>query len=316
MDCHQGQCKGGGAEGNGNDDCRSGDRCLCELDGLDGNAVVRRHAWQPTDVGPDVILATTNADGTSYFLHDANRSVMQATGGNGEALGQCAYAPFGEPLGASPARIGFSSELFDAGTRLAYYNCRLLAPGLGRWLGRDAIEEEGGVNLHAFVRNDPIGSLDHLGLACCNGKEYDSKVSCCIDNVVQAKVTDDAGRYCCSNVISKIYIHSRRGKKNNYLDWGHTYIEVNGKGYGFYLGNAVYDNTLEEHDEGLSYEYRACPMTRTIIIQAIWDDKEHYIVPPLYTPLNIIGYNCYAMCEFFFKLLKMLSNIILYKIVY
>ena len=29
MDCHQGQCKGGGAEGNGNDDCRSGDRCLC-----------------------------------------------------------------------------------------------------------------------------------------------------------------------------------------------------------------------------------------------------------------------------------------------
>ena len=60
MDCHQGQCKGGGAEGNGNDDCGSGDRCLCELDGLDGNAVVRRHAWQPTEAGPDVILATTN----------------------------------------------------------------------------------------------------------------------------------------------------------------------------------------------------------------------------------------------------------------
>ena len=64
-----------------------GFRCVEELDGLDGNAVVRRHAWQPTDVGPDVILATTNADGTSYFLHDANRSVMQATGGNGGAAG-------------------------------------------------------------------------------------------------------------------------------------------------------------------------------------------------------------------------------------
>ena len=95
-----------------------GFRCVEELDRLDGNAVVRRHAWQPTDVGPDVILATTNADGTSYFLHDANRSVMQATGGNGEQLVLYAYAPFGEPLGASPARIGFSSELFDAGTRL------------------------------------------------------------------------------------------------------------------------------------------------------------------------------------------------------
>ena len=71
-------------------------------------------------------------------------SVMQATGGNGEQLVLYAYAPFGEPLGASPARIGFSSELFDAGTRLAYYNYRHLAPWLGRWLGRDAIEEEGG----------------------------------------------------------------------------------------------------------------------------------------------------------------------------
>ena len=106
---------------------------LDELDGLDGNAVVRHHAWQPTD-----------ANGTSLFLHDANKSVMQATSGNGEALGQYAYAPFGEPLDASPARIGFSSELFDASTRLAYYNYRHLAPWLGRWLGRDAIEEEGG----------------------------------------------------------------------------------------------------------------------------------------------------------------------------
>ena len=135
-----------------------------ELDGLDGNAVVRRHAWQPTDVGPDVILATTDANGTSLFLHDANKSVMQATGGNGEALGQCAYAPFGEPLGASPARIGFSSELFDASTRLAYYNYRHLAPGLGRWLGRDAIEEEGGVNLYAFINNNAIDLFDLLGL--------------------------------------------------------------------------------------------------------------------------------------------------------
>ena len=167
MDCHQGQCNVSEAAQKEMEIIAAQVAGICmeldELDGLDGNAVVRRHAWQPSEVGPDVILATTNADGTSYFLHDANKSVMQATGGNGEALGQYAYAPFGEPLDASPARIGFSSELFDASVRLAYYNYRHLAPGLGRWLGRDAIGEEGGVNLYAFVNNNVINNFDAQG---------------------------------------------------------------------------------------------------------------------------------------------------------
>ena len=135
-----------------------------ELDGLDGNAVVRRHAWQPTDVGPDVILATTDANGTSLFLHDANKSVMQATGGDGEALEQYAYAPFGEPLGASPVRIGFSSELFDASTRLAYYNYRYLVPKIGKWIRRDIYEKIEYQNLYRFVNNDSINFYDNLGL--------------------------------------------------------------------------------------------------------------------------------------------------------
>ena len=157
MDCHQGQCNVSEAAQKEMEIIAAQVAGICmeldELDGLDGNAVVRRHAWQPTD-----------ANGTSLFLHDANKSVMQATSGNGEALGQYAYAPFGEPLDASPARIGFSSELFDASTRLAYYNYRHLAPGLGRWLGRDAIEEEGGVNLYAFINNNAIDLFDLLGL--------------------------------------------------------------------------------------------------------------------------------------------------------
>ena len=269
-----------------------------ELDGLDGHAVVRRHAWQPTEVGPDVILATTNADGTSYFLHDANRSVMQATGGNGEALGQCAYAPFGEPLGASPARIGFSSELFDAGTRLAYYNYRHLAPGLGRWLGRDAIEEEGGVNLHAFVRNDPIGSLDHLGLACCNGKEYDSKVSCCIDNVVQAKVTDDAGELCCENKIRTVEIRNERGENIEHPGHSFLYIEdtiVRGfyprdtKWGVIYDTGSIEDDTKHPYDSSLTYSYRACPVTVAKILQSLYDDINN---APKYNFINLIGNNC------------------------
>lgn len=44
----------------------------------------------------------------------------------------------------------------DAG---AYYN-----PSTGRWLSRDPIEEEGGLNLYGFCLNDPITKWDYLGL--------------------------------------------------------------------------------------------------------------------------------------------------------
>ena len=42
---------------------------------------------------------------------------------------------------------------------LAYY-----APELGRWISRDPIEEEGGLNLYAYVENDPVNKYDYLGL--------------------------------------------------------------------------------------------------------------------------------------------------------
>ena len=40
---------------------------------------------------------------------------------------------------------------------------RYYSPQLGRWVNRDPIGEEGGLNLYGFVRHDPIGGLDFLG---------------------------------------------------------------------------------------------------------------------------------------------------------
>ncbi len=45
-----------------------------------------------------------------------------------------------------------------------YYGRRYYEPKLGRWLGRDPIEEKGGLNLYGFVRNNGVNKWDYLGM--------------------------------------------------------------------------------------------------------------------------------------------------------
>ncbi len=44
---------------------------------------------------------------------------------------------------------------------------RAYDPETGRWLSRDPIEEEGGLNLYGYVENDPISLVDPLRLDFC-----------------------------------------------------------------------------------------------------------------------------------------------------
>jgi uncharacterized protein RhaS with RHS repeats len=45
-----------------------------------------------------------------------------------------------------------------------YYGYRYYHTNLGRWLSRDPIGEEGGLNLYALANNMPLSKLDYLGL--------------------------------------------------------------------------------------------------------------------------------------------------------
>ncbi len=46
---------------------------------------------------------------------------------------------------------------------LVYYNYRHLNPTDGRWINRDPIQEQGGWNLYAFIRNRINIEVDLLG---------------------------------------------------------------------------------------------------------------------------------------------------------
>ncbi len=141
-----------------------GFKCVEELDGLAGNAVLMRHTWQPFDVGLDVILATTDATGTSYFLHDANKNVMQGTGSTQNIMMSLIFQPTGWTTCLERDLISFSSEKYDDNSRPIYYNFWYYHPKLARWTRRDPLETHDYPNLYMFIGNHYTNSYDNLGL--------------------------------------------------------------------------------------------------------------------------------------------------------
>ena len=67
--------------------------------------------------------------------------------------------PFGN---ANPFR--FSTKWFDAETGLGYWGYRYYSPRLGRWTSMDPVGDAGGFNLYGFATNEPINTVDLLGL--------------------------------------------------------------------------------------------------------------------------------------------------------
>ena len=143
------------------------------------NAPVRSHVWgldlggglaDEGNVGGMVELLdhSTGPPGRYFAAYDGNANLTALVKGDQTVGARYEYGPFGELLratgpvaAANPVR--WSSRYWDAETDLVYYGWRYYSPAQGRWLGRDPIEEADAVNLHAYVRNNPVAMFDRLG---------------------------------------------------------------------------------------------------------------------------------------------------------
>ena len=167
-----------------------GFKCVEELNALNNTALMR-HIWQPSDIGLEIILVTQKNSDCVFFLHDANKNVMQGMFINQIIQEGYIYTPFGPIPQLNKAHIGFSSEMQEIENDLVYYNFRNYNPRIGRWLQRDPLEEvieqinrynknnalliafntiasqvTTEKNLILFANNSPISIWDYLGLSC------------------------------------------------------------------------------------------------------------------------------------------------------
>ena len=102
-------------------------------------------------------------------MTDGNKNVTALLDADGNRAAEYIYHPFGTICSKTGPMVDlnpfrFSSEQYDDETGLVYYNYRYYSPELGRWISRDPIEEEGGVNLYAMVGNNSVTKTDYLGL--------------------------------------------------------------------------------------------------------------------------------------------------------
>jgi len=103
----------------------------------------------------------------AYYHTDGNGNVTCLIDTNSAIAAVYSYDPFGNLIAKNGSLCDanlnrFSSKETDTRSGLYYYLYRFYDPTFQRWCNKDPLEEEGGLNLYAYVENAPT-HLDPLG---------------------------------------------------------------------------------------------------------------------------------------------------------
>jgi RHS repeat-associated protein len=121
--------------------------------------------------GPDGLLAIQQDTTTYWPVYGPQGETRALTDVNGAVVQTYAYDGYGIQIPTTlPATV---RNPFQYGGKYGYYTdhesgfilatYRWYSPQLRRWVSRDPIGYEGGVNLYEYVRSNPIGFVDPLG---------------------------------------------------------------------------------------------------------------------------------------------------------
>jgi RHS repeat-associated protein len=152
---------------------------------------VRRYVWadgtQPAEErdGSNTVLRRFYPEGEQapgaagpsdrlFYAKDHLGSVRDVTDAAGVLRARYDYDFWGKRTrlsGDVNTAVGYTGHHHHGKSGLVLTWYRAYEPDTGRWLSRDPIEEDGGLNLYGYVFNNPINLWDPLGLFELTGNE-------------------------------------------------------------------------------------------------------------------------------------------------
>jgi len=128
------------------------------------NALQRRYVFGP---GSDEPLVQYEGSGTStrrWFHADERGSVAAVSDASGDVVTAVnRYDEYGNVQGTLTGRFGYTGQAWLPELGMAYYRARIYNPAMGRFMQTDPIGMNGGMNVHAYVGNNPVNSTDPSG---------------------------------------------------------------------------------------------------------------------------------------------------------
>jgi RHS repeat-associated protein len=152
-----------------------------EYDGSGASVTVERETLHVMDdAQPVALVETKTVEGgarldapppvSRYQLGNHLGSSSLELDGGGRLISYEEYHPYGTTAFAAAAaaevsrkRYRYTGKERDEETGLYYHGERYYAPWLGRWMAADPIGLEAGLNLYAYVKNNPVRLIDPSG---------------------------------------------------------------------------------------------------------------------------------------------------------
>ena len=114
-------------------------------------------------------LVAISRNGNFYFpYYGINGDILGYVNEGGSVVASYTYGPFGEPVAVSGSmadlfQFRYMTKRYDPVIGLYNFGDRWYSVALRKWISRDPLGEDGGMNLYAFCDNDPVNKFDPNG---------------------------------------------------------------------------------------------------------------------------------------------------------